>query len=329
MRLSIETLTSISQSTGYGLENIEKAALLLDILNALTMHPALKEQLVLKGGTALNLFLLDMPRLSIDIDLNYIGTADRDEMLAQRPLIEQAIAAVLSRQGFAIKRAPVEHAGGKWRAGYTSAMGQAGNLEIDINFVYRIPLWNVQKLNSQAIGPIQARQIPIVDIHELAAGKLAALFSRTRARDIYDIARLSHLLEHGRIKPERLRIAFVVFGAASRIDWRSITIDDISLSAGNAKRELLPVVRKAEIADKDFAGFANALVVSSKEFLREVLPFSPEEEQFLSLLLDTGKIDASLLTSDSDLKQKISRHPLLNWKALNVLKHHQQNNINS
>lgn len=321
MRLSIETLTSISQSTGYGLENIEKAALLLDLLNVLTIHPALKGQFALKGGTALNLFLLDMPRLSIDIDLNYIGATDRDEMLVQRPNIERAIAAVLSRQGFAIKRAPVEHAGGKWRAGYTSVMGQPGNLEIDINYVYRVPLWNVQQLNSRPIGHVQAREIPVVDIHELVAGKLAALFSRTRARDVYDIARISELMSRERLVPQRLRTAFLVFGAAGRIDVRSISIDAVSLSAEDAMRELVPVVRKSEIPEKEMADFAKELVVTCREFLQTVLPLSPEESRFLDLLLDRGTVDASLLTEDSDLKQRINRHPLLMWKARNAGKY--------
>jgi len=51
----------------------------------------------LKGGTALNLFLLDMPRLSVDIDLNYLG-ADRDTMLADLPRVQQAVVAVCGRR---------------------------------------------------------------------------------------------------------------------------------------------------------------------------------------------------------------------------------------
>jgi hypothetical protein len=39
----------------------------------------------------LNLFLLDIPRLSVDIDLNYIGALDCDEMLIHRPRIEEAV----------------------------------------------------------------------------------------------------------------------------------------------------------------------------------------------------------------------------------------------
>ena len=40
-------------------------------------HPFLGTRMALKGGTALNLFVLDFPRLSVDIDLNYVGSSDR------------------------------------------------------------------------------------------------------------------------------------------------------------------------------------------------------------------------------------------------------------
>jgi hypothetical protein len=49
-----------------------------------------------------------------------------------------------------------------------------------------------------------------------------------------------------------------------------------------------------------------------------VLPFTDSETEFLNLLLDNGEIVPSLLTSDKDLQERISRHPLLEWKALNV-----------
>ncbi len=66
-------------------ETLEKVIRLLGLLNALRSHPFLKGRIALKGGTALNLFVFDVPRLSVDIDLNYIGARDRDTMLAERP----------------------------------------------------------------------------------------------------------------------------------------------------------------------------------------------------------------------------------------------------
>jgi predicted nucleotidyltransferase component of viral defense system len=50
---------------------------LLELLAGLESHPYLRGRLALKGGTALNVFVFDLPRLSVDIDLNYVGAADR------------------------------------------------------------------------------------------------------------------------------------------------------------------------------------------------------------------------------------------------------------
>jgi predicted nucleotidyltransferase component of viral defense system len=99
MRLSIERLTSEARSTGYRPEILEKVIHLLSLLDLLNTHPQLRGKLALKGGTALNLFLLDVPRLSVDIDLNYVGCVDKEGMEADRPKIEQAITAICSREG--------------------------------------------------------------------------------------------------------------------------------------------------------------------------------------------------------------------------------------
>ena len=75
MKISRERLLSESQATGFRPEVLEKVIQLLSLLEGFNSHPFLKGRLVLKGGTALNLFLFDVPRLSVDVDLNYIGVA--------------------------------------------------------------------------------------------------------------------------------------------------------------------------------------------------------------------------------------------------------------
>lgn len=69
---------------------LEKVLNLMQLLQSLNKHPFLKGKWVLKGGTALNLFIFNLPRQSVDIDINYIGSVDRDQMKADRPKIEQA-----------------------------------------------------------------------------------------------------------------------------------------------------------------------------------------------------------------------------------------------
>lgn len=78
---SIQTLQRLADETGNQLDTLEKVLRLLDLLQEIAGDSFLSERLVLKGGTALNAFHLGLDRLSVDIDLNYIGALDR-EMLA-------------------------------------------------------------------------------------------------------------------------------------------------------------------------------------------------------------------------------------------------------
>ena len=91
MKLSRERILSEAASTGFRPEVYEKVVHLLSLLQGIWSHPFLKNRLVLKGGTALNLFIFNLPRLSVDIDLNYIGALDKETMLGERPKIDSAI----------------------------------------------------------------------------------------------------------------------------------------------------------------------------------------------------------------------------------------------
>jgi hypothetical protein len=61
---------------------------------------------------------------------------------------------------------------------------------------------------------------------------------------------------------------------------------------------------------------------SCREYLKSVLPLRQNEIEFLDLLNDSGDIKPELITDDSDLQYKISIHPGILWKALNVKKYH-------
>lgn len=316
MKLIESDILPEAEKTGFRIEMIEKVLLLINLLNTLNSHPFLKGKWVLKGGTALNLFLLNLPRLSVDIDLNYIGTTDREQMLAERPGIEQAVQAVFSREGFIIKRLPEEHAGGKWRLGYQSITGQPGNLEVDINFMYRQPLYDISIADSHPFGNFQAKKIPVLDLHELAAGKLTALLSRGQPRDLYDCYQILSMHD---IKYGYLRIAFVVYGGMNRKDWRTVSIEDIDFDASELARQLMPTLN-IEIQKKNIspAKFGEKLLNNCRKSLSLVLPLKDTEMEFLNRLLDKGEIIPSILTSDKTLIRNIQKQPLLEWKALNV-----------
>lgn len=145
MKISKEQLLQQASITDFRPEMFEKVWYLMALLNGIYAHPYLKNRVALKGGTALNLFSFPLPRLSVDIDLNYIGQTDKNLMLEERPIVEKALKAVCKSEAMEIVREPNDHAGGKFEIKYESALNSYGNLAFDINYMYRVPLWNIEQ----------------------------------------------------------------------------------------------------------------------------------------------------------------------------------------
>ncbi len=306
-------------ATGFRPDALEKVLRLLELLDALPRHPYLRDRIALKGGTALNLFLFEVPRLSVDIDLNYTGSADVATCLEERPQLERAVDSVCTRIGLGVRRVPNEHAGGKWRLSYSSTTGAPGTLELDLNFLLRTPLWPALPADSKGIGTLAARGIPMLDIHELAAGKLCALFGRAASRDLFDVR---HLLVAPGIDAEKLRVGFVVYGGMSRRDWRTVSLDDLPADPREVNQQLVPLLR-ANLAPRraDLASWTERLVSECTDLLSAVLPLRTNELEFLSRLNEHGQICPELITSEDRLREIIAGHPGLRWKALNVRRH--------
>lgn len=317
MKISREKLLSESQATGFRPEVLEKLIHLLNLLDGFKGHPFLKNRLALKGGTALNIFLFDVPRLSVDIDLNYIGAADRDTMMTERPKVEQAVQAVCLREGMNVTRVPNDHTGGKWQLRYDSSLGEGGNLELDLNFMFRVPLWPVTMLDAK-IGAYSARQIPVLDLHELAAGKLAALLARHASRDLFDT---HYLLTHANLDRDRLRMGFVLYGAMNRKDWRTVAIQDVGYDSRELRNHLIPVVRSKFLNEQKAGDWAERMIAECRQALDVVLPLNAAEKEFLDRILDHGQIEPHILTTDLEMIDRIRSHPLLQWKAVNVRQH--------
>jgi predicted nucleotidyltransferase component of viral defense system len=312
-------LQGAAAETGFPADSLEKVSMLVRLLRMIVAHPFLGPRVALKGGTALNLFVFDLPRLSVDIDLNYVGAADREAMLAERPKLDTALDQVVGRLGLMVKRVPGDHAGGKWRLSYTSALGRPGVLEVAVNFLLRVPLWDPSPRDSRPFLGDVARQVPLLDAHEIAAGKLAALLARGASRDLFDARAL---LASEVLDADRLRTALVVYGGINRVDWRTVAIDSVVTTVDDVKRQLLPMLRRdIRPLDADVERWTNQLVAETRDRLAAVMPLADHEREFLERLNSQGEIEPSLITTDPELRRRIAANPGLQWKALNVKKH--------
>ena len=156
---SAQTLQRLADETGHQAGTLEKVLRLLDLLQEIARDRVLADRLVLKGGTALNLFHLGLDRLSVDIDLNHVGALDRAAMEAERPAVDAALDRLLASRGYGVRRRPDEHAGGKWLVRCTSALGGNATLELDVNYMARQPLFGMARMESLPLGDMRASDV--------------------------------------------------------------------------------------------------------------------------------------------------------------------------
>jgi predicted nucleotidyltransferase component of viral defense system len=144
----------------------------------------------LKGGTAINLFVRDMPRLSVDLDLVFPDhTLPRDQALRRiNTAIRQSVAR-LKKQGFQT------HALAAADAGETKLLVRRDRIEIkiEVNFVMRgtVHPVRVASLKPSARETLQADlEIPVVSLEDMYGGKLVAAMDRQHPRDLFDVLQL-------------------------------------------------------------------------------------------------------------------------------------------
>ncbi len=174
-------------------------------------------------------------------------------------------------------------------------------------------------MSSTPLGGAAATDIPVLDLHEVVAGKLVALLDRRAARDLFDTRRI---LETQTLDWSLMRAGVLAWGAAGRRDWREARLDDIGGDSKELRQKL------AICLPRDFfeaAGGVEAWIAESialcRAGLAPLFERTAGETAFLDRLLDDGVIDPSGLAVDDRVKARIAALPMLAWKAQNVRQH--------
>ncbi|MCJ7448592.1 MAG: nucleotidyl transferase AbiEii/AbiGii toxin family protein [Bacteroidales bacterium] len=161
----------------------KQVSLLIRILPVIAREP----DVALHGGTAINLFIREMPRLSVDIDLTYLPLKDRDESLTKIRMILERIKTNLNRviPGIHIT-GPDEHTG----ESKIVCVLKGVQVKIEVNTVNRGSLKTPETKSlcksAQKEFALYA-EVPVIPLGQLYGGKICAALDRQHARDIFDI----------------------------------------------------------------------------------------------------------------------------------------------
>jgi hypothetical protein len=288
---------------------LDKVERLLEVLDTFHGDPVLGHAFVLHGGTALNVFLDDLPRLSVDVDVLYVGSPDTAGMLRQRPAIDRRIREVTAKLGYGVRATADEHAGRTYRLQYGG-----DSLKVDVNYLNRVPLLEPLPLACGFADP--PITYPVLDRRELAAGKLKALVARVAVRDLYDLSRVA--ARSPTLLDDPLARALMV-RAISAADPFPLKADPISalarfdaLATGSVEqlRAVLAVGDEPDLEDMR-AGVEKLLLP-----LREL---TPDEAEYLRLLSEEGTYRPELLFERwPEVLARARLDPVMEWKVLNL-----------
>ena len=295
---------------GFIRDTFEKISRLAELLLFFERDPALSRYLALKGGTAINLTILKLPRLSVDVDFDFAENLPLNETMATRETIRDTIRRYMTMRGYILSDKSKEyHALDSNVYQYTSAGGFKDNIKIEINYSLRSHVLPLTRRPIETLGVFTPTTVLTLDPVEIFAAKIAALLSRTATRDLYDVNNMVHFRLFDETQTDTLRkcaVFYTAIGSEQVPEAFDFTKVD-ALTEREIRMRLAPMLRKKELFD---LGDARERV---KKFLTSLFELQDNEKQFLSAFRN-GKYNPELLF-EGDFLERVRDHPMAAWKT--------------
>ena len=296
---------------------LERVLRLVDILKFINEYEEIKGKLALKGGTSINLAYYNYLRLSVDIDLDYIGSLDKDIMLKDRTIIEKSILTYVESNNMQYRpdKSRKTHALDSFVFNYNNYFNSSDMLKIEINYMNRVHLFECEY--KQITLPM-ASDVNILSLNkfDLFASKMNALIYITTIRDIYDIYNMINLKT---IKLEEMEffkkslIFYLLLSTEDKLDIKLLFDECIKrMSAFCNKR--LPQYLTATLTENDSFEINKAVSLIS-EFLNELKARITNDE---FLFINEFPYNQNSLFNDKCIDGKIVNHPMIKWKQFNL-----------
>ena len=181
-------LGRMATESGFVRDTFEKVLRLKEILRFMNEDEFLREHLLLKGGTAINLTVFNLPRLSVDIDMDYTPNDTREDMLECWEKITNVIKEYMESEGYLLSDASrFSHSLDAFHYNYQNAGGNRDMIKIELNYSLRAHIFEpVYRSILPSAFDDDGLKIRMVNPLEIFAAKGNALITRAAARDLYD-----------------------------------------------------------------------------------------------------------------------------------------------
>lgn len=305
------TLGRKAKELGFPRDTLEKVCRLAEVLRFMESDELLSKSIALKGGTAINLTIFDLPRLSVDIDLDYCRSIEREDMLADREVITEKISKYMTANGYQLStKSKNHHALDSFVYEYINFGGVKDNLKIEINYMLRCHVLPVDRRSVRLPWDEQEFTVLSVAPLEIFAAKTVALLSRTAPRDLYDMYNMVQRDLFNDNEKEMLRKCAVYYSAiGAEHPPKEFAFDNVGkITAQQIKRDLNPVLRRGEHFRLE------PVQAELRSYLEKVLiPIKDEELFWYSF--SQGVYRPELIFEDGTELINIRNHPMALWKC--------------
>ncbi len=281
----------------------EKYRAQVDLLLKILPHVAEEKALALKGGTAINLFVRDMPRLSVDIDLTYTNT-DHDRTQALKN-ISEALGRIEKRiqsaiPGISLTRVPL----GQGEDAKLNCQTKEAHVKIEVNTTTRGIIFpeRLMEVNESVQNEFKKfAAINVVSQGELFGGKICAALDRQHPRDLFDV----HLLLKNEGITNEIKLGFITF-MLSHARPMSELLSPHELNQRATFENQFMGMTTIPFTYNDFEATRKQLIVGIHKTLTD------NDKKFL-ISFKSGQPEWSLIPID-----KLENLPAVKWKLLNI-----------
>ena len=271
----------------------QQVSLLLSVLPEV----AKEKCFALHGGTAINLFVRDMPRLSIDIDLTYVPIEGRETSLKH---IAEALVRIKTRLEKVIPGARITP---RLDAGKLQISATRVDIKLEVNLVNRGTIADPKDmmLSEKAQTSFEAFcTTPVVPFGQLFGGKIVAALDRQHPRDLFDV---KYLLEKEGFTPE-IKEGFLLCLLCSDRPVNEVIIPNFQDQRSALANQFSGTTDKP-FTYEDYERVREKLVATIHEHLTH------RDKEFL--------LSVKNLTPDWSIYD-FQRFPSINWKLQNLQK---------
>lgn len=300
-----------AKKLGFVRDTFEKILRLGDILRYMATDPLLANSLALKGGTAINLTIFDLPRLSVDIDLDMAENSSRDEMLSMRQQITNRIGKYMEAVQYTLSpKSKNYYALDSFVYEYLNAGSMKDNLKIEINYMLRCHILPLSQRNIKL--PWLDTEMTVLSVAplEIFASKIVALLNRTAPRDLYDVSNMLKYSLFDESEQSLLRKCILFYSAigSDMVPKKFNFSNIINLPQSKIKTDLLPVLRNnasfsLEVVQHQVLLYLKQLLVPTESELNFLDTFRKKEYR------------PELLFTNVEILERIKNHPMALWKC--------------